>query len=113
MNGPYVSDFPGTEQVSSAAVFAKPGYHEQKQSIEPSIIVLFVTVIISFLLPPVTTIISLVTGPIGLGILQARRVRNERLPGILMLRAAVGLSVLSVMFGTAVGLWWFLSNTLH
>ncbi|MCI6584207.1 MAG: hypothetical protein MSC45_03945 [Mobiluncus sp.] len=98
MNEGYVSYFPGTGEVDASKVFGVPGYHEQSQKISPLVVALFVGSLLS-LFPLIGSVISLVTLPVSVILYQQRKARRDRLPGELLLRAAVGLSVLGFAIG--------------
>lgn len=100
----YVSDFPGISKVLAETVFSRPGYHAPKQQTPGLYVSLFVASLISFVLPPFSSLITVVVFPLSL--VNYRRLRRHGVfrPGQAFLRAALGLSGLSLAWGFV----WFL-----
>lgn len=110
MSDAYVSDFPGLERVDSQEVFSRPGYTDSAQKIPGVVIALFVTALISFLVPVFLSIAAIVVAMLAGGMLRARTLSSERLPGDGLLRAAFGLSFLSIGWGSVWFLAWIITK---
>lgn len=89
----YVSDFPGSAEIPDT-VFKRPGYNEPKQSIPNSFITLMILGIASLFWPPLSSIIALAVFPLSLVFFL--RQRDKGIPGIGCLRAAIGISGISL-----------------
>lgn len=100
MHEGYVSQFPGTSEVDPAQVFATSGYHEPQQNTSGLVVAIFVAALLS-LIPIFGSWISLLSLPAAFGVLQERRIRDQQLPGEMLLRAALGVSVLGLGIGIA------------
>ncbi|MDO5672691.1 MAG: DUF4190 domain-containing protein [Actinomycetaceae bacterium] len=90
----YVSHFPGTELVDSRAVFCGPGYcapHAQTAAIA---IVALVLSLLSWILGPVTSVLSVVALPVS--IIAAHRLKNSINRGQQMARASIVLSSMAL-----------------
>lgn len=112
MSSPYVSDFPGSEKVNPGEVFRAPGYTEPRQRIPGTVIALFVISLVSFLVPVYLTVAAIVVSVITGGLLRARRLTGVRYPGDALLRAAFGLSFLSMAWGLLWLLIWAMVTNL-
>ncbi|EEJ53173.1 hypothetical protein [Mobiluncus mulieris] len=100
MSEGYVSHFPGTAEVDPTQVFVSSGYHEPQQQTSAVVIALFVASLVS-LIPVFGSWISVFSLPAALALFQNRRLHDRQLPGNLLLRAAVGISVLGLGIGLA------------
>ncbi|ADI66915.1 hypothetical protein [Mobiluncus curtisii] len=105
MSDAYVSDFPDLEKVNPQEVFSQPGYTDSAQKIPGVVITLFVVSLISFLVPVFLSIAALIVAVLAGGLLRVRTLSSEHQPGDGLLRAAFGLSFLSIGWGTV----WFLA----
>lgn len=105
MSDAYVSDFPGLEKVDPREVFSRPGYRDSTQKIPGVVITLFVIALASFLVPVFFSIAAVVVAVLAGGMLRVRTLSSEHLPGDGLLRAAFGLSFLSIAWGAV----WFLA----
>lgn len=100
----YVSDFPGTDLVNPAEVFALPGYREPVQNVPKLTIACVVGTILCFCVPPFSFLASVVVAPLCFFTWFLMRTRWRFHPGQALIRGASVVSLL-VLVATSTGLF--------